>query len=52
MILTRNDNCWCGSKLKYKKCHIEFDKKLNKLKEQGYEVPTRDLLKIRIKLKE
>jgi len=45
MILTRNDKCWCGSKLKYKRCHMKFDEKLNKLKEQGYEVPSRDIIK-------
>lgn len=45
MILTRNDKCWCGSGIKYKRCHIEFDKKFNELEEQGYEVPTRDIIK-------
>ena len=24
----RNDECWCGSGLKYKKCHLEFDEKI------------------------
>ena len=28
MMLNRNDFCWCGSGLKYKKCHLEFDEKL------------------------
>jgi hypothetical protein len=23
----RNDPCWCGSNIKYKKCHIEEDRK-------------------------
>ena len=23
--LTRNDTCWCGSGLKYKKCHYQND---------------------------
>ena len=22
----RNDDCWCGSGKKYKKCHCDFDK--------------------------
>ena len=22
----RNDSCWCGSGLKYKKCHLEQDR--------------------------
>ena len=33
MNLNRNDICWCGSGKKYKKCHLEFDEKLNRLKE-------------------
>jgi methionyl aminopeptidase len=45
MILSRNDKCWCGSGLKYKKCHLGFDKKLETLKQQGYIVPTRNLIK-------
>jgi uncharacterized protein YecA (UPF0149 family) len=24
----RNDSCWCGSNIKYKKCHIEEDRKV------------------------
>jgi hypothetical protein len=23
----RNDQCWCGSNIKYKKCHLEEDQK-------------------------
>ncbi len=49
MNLNRNDQCWCGSGKKYKKCHIEFDEKLESLKLKGYEVPTRDLIKIKNK---
>lgn len=45
MNLNRNDECWCGSGMKYKKCHMEFDEKLQGLKRQGYIVPTRDLIK-------
>ncbi|WP_066507198.1 methionyl aminopeptidase [Abyssisolibacter fermentans] len=45
MFLNRNDKCWCGSGLKYKKCHMEFDEKIKKLKEQGYKVPTRRMIK-------
>lgn len=45
MNLNRNDECWCKSGKKYKKCHLEFDEKLNTLKAQGFEVPTRDLIK-------
>ncbi|MBU3190930.1 methionyl aminopeptidase [Clostridium bowmanii] len=45
MILSRNDKCWCGSGLKYKKCHLDFDKKLETLKNKGCVVPTKDLIK-------
>ncbi|MBU3129091.1 methionyl aminopeptidase [Clostridium tagluense] len=45
MILNRNDKCWCGSRLKYKNCHLDFDKKLENLKNEGCIVPTRDLIK-------
>ena len=30
--MTRNDLCWCGSGRKYKKCHLNFDEKLNSIK--------------------
>lgn len=43
--LNRNDECWCGSGLKYKKCHMEQDKYLVNLSEKvGYEIP-RDIIK-------
>jgi len=45
MILSRNDKCWCGSGLKYKNCHLEFDKKIKTLKGQGCIVPTKNLIK-------
>lgn len=45
MNLNRNDLCWCGSGLKYKKCHIGFDEKLNSLMEQGFHVPPREIIK-------
>lgn len=41
----RNDACWCGSGRKYKKCHLDFDERLQDLYEQGFEVPERALLK-------
>ncbi|HIW77253.1 MULTISPECIES: methionyl aminopeptidase [Gordonibacter] len=41
----RNDECWCGSGKKYKKCHLTFDERLQNLADQGFEVPPRDLLK-------
>ena len=30
--MNRNDLCWCGSGLKYKKCHLAFDEKLDGMK--------------------
>lgn len=45
MKLNRNDLCWCKSGLKYKNCHLEFDKKLNDLKRRGYIVPMKKLIK-------
>ena len=43
--LGRNDDCWCGSGKKYKKCHLEFDERLQALADAGHEVPHRYLLK-------
>lgn len=41
----RNDECWCGSGRKYKKCHLAFDERLEQLYGQGCELPERGLLK-------
>ena len=41
----RNDACWCGSGKKYKKCHAEIDQRLDRLYNEGFEVPVRSLLK-------
>lgn len=43
--LNRNDECWCGSGKKYKKCHLDFDERLQELALSGEEVPPRHLLK-------
>lgn len=45
MLLGRNSKCWCGSGEKYKKCHMEFDEKLKQFAREGYEIPTRDMIK-------
>ena len=45
MLLNRNDECWCGSGKKYKKCHLEFDEKIESYRLKGKEVPTHDLIK-------
>ncbi|MGI6217536.1 MAG: methionyl aminopeptidase [Coriobacteriales bacterium] len=42
----RNDECWCGSGIKYKKCHLDFDRKLEGLFMDGEELISRDLLKM------
>ncbi|WP_343231708.1 methionyl aminopeptidase [Tissierella simiarum] len=41
----RNDLCWCGSHKKYKKCHAEFDNKVEVYKLQGHIVPSREMIK-------
>lgn len=41
----RNDECWCGSGKKYKKCHLRTDQELQRLYDEGFEVPFRSLLK-------
>jgi len=43
--LSRNDLCWCGSGLKYKHCHLDFDDRLRRLASQGYPIPSRKLFK-------
>ena len=30
--LSRNDECWCGSGRKYKRCHLEKDRAKDRLK--------------------
>ena len=45
MKLNRNDLCWCGSQKKYKKCHLQFDEKLEQLKQAGKKIPTRKMIK-------
>ena len=41
----RNDPCWCGSGAKYKKCHMDFDRRLHEFELAGAEVPPHSLLK-------
>lgn len=45
MKLSRNDLCWCNSGKKYKKCHLEFDERLDQLKKKGHLVPTQKMIK-------
>ena len=37
--------CWCGSQKPYSECHEMNDKKLSFLQKQGFEVPTREMIK-------
>ena len=41
----RNDECWCGSGKKYKKCHLANDEHMEDAAMQGLEVLPRTLLK-------
>ena len=45
MGINRNDICWCGSELKYKKCHLEFDEKIKHYKNRGCIVPPKNIIK-------
>ena len=44
-MLGRNDQCWCGSGRKYKKCHEAIDVRLQQMYDSGHEVLYRSLLK-------
>lgn len=43
--MERNDACWCGSGIKYKKCHMAIDEKIKLHADKGEIVPDRKLLK-------
>lgn len=45
MNLNRNDYCWCGSKKKYKNCHLNFDTKINGYRKAGAIIPPREIIK-------
>lgn len=45
MALDRNVKCWCGSELKYKKCHLKFDEKIESYRRKGNIVPPRNIIK-------
>ena len=45
MKLERNDPCWCGSGKKYKKCHADFDEKIERFARAGAEVPPHEIIK-------
>ena len=43
--IQRNELCWCGSKKKYKHCHLKKDNQIAVLDKQGYIIPPRSLIK-------
>lgn len=43
--LGRNDPCWCRSGKKYKKCHADFDEKLESFAVSGHAIPTHQMIK-------
>lgn len=45
MKLGRNDICWCGSGKKYKSCHLMMDEKLEQMKQKGFKIPTKKMIK-------
>ena len=45
MNIGRNDSCWCGSGKKYKSCHLAFDDKIKRIRDDGHIVPSHDMLK-------
>ncbi len=45
MHIGRNDPCWCGSGIKYKKCHEGFDAKVAQFEKMGVPCIDRKLLK-------
>jgi methionyl aminopeptidase len=45
MKKNRNDACWCGSDLKYKRCHYEYDLQLQTFQRKGFPTPPKSLIK-------
>ena len=43
--INRNAPCWCKSGMKYKNCHMAFDDKIRKFKNEGIIVPSHDIIK-------
>ncbi len=43
--INRNSPCWCGSGLKYKKCHYDFDQRIASIQYQGHIVPDHSMIK-------
>lgn len=47
----RNDECWCGSGKKYKKCHIDFDERIEEIEAEGHIVPDHSIIKTKEQIK-
>ena len=45
MKYSRNGECWCGSKKKYKQCHYDFDLKIIDFKMKGCITPSKEIIK-------
>ena len=45
MNIGRNDECWCGSGKKYKKCHLQADEKIAYLANKGAIVPDYEVIR-------
>ena len=48
--LQPNDDCWCGSGKKYKKCHKDADEKLDAFRKMGYIVPSTRMVKTPVQI--
>eukprot|EP01047_Picozoa_sp_COSAG01_P000746 COSAG01_NODE_14_length_41020_cov_40.702133_38_plen_288_part_00 len=48
--IQRNDLCWCGSKIKYKKCHMKEDERLTSFKNEGYPIPQKNIIRTQSEL--
>lgn len=49
-MINRNDPCWCGSGLKYKKCQEAADARIERFARMGCLTPTRGMLKSKMQL--
>ena len=50
--MEQNELCWCGSRKKYKKCHMQIDDKILLLASEGHIVPDRSMLKTPAQIEE
>lgn len=43
--INQNSPCWCGSRIKYKKCHFKTDLMLEDFRRCGHEIPDQTIIK-------